>query len=539
LVLIGAQVGVALQLTALRRTELVQVAGARLEAIVCALGPERDSQALRDRLTDLRASGITGLRTLEYDDEELVERESELIFRSGGVELTMSLASVESELSRYRERLLLAGLLLTGLACGVVGLFMLRNRTVRAAERVDVYARRLERQNEELFEAKRRAESADRAKTEFLANVSHELRTPLTAILGFTDFLIENGALSRPHLEDAQTIRRNGHYLYRLLAGLLDFSNLEAGRLRVDWVPCDPAEILNDVESLNRPQVEAKGLRFRTEIADDVPECITSDSARIRQILAHLVENAIKFTDEGSVSLRLSVLREGYAVPQVAFDVIDTGIGMSSEQRKQLFDSFCQGDGSRARHHGGLGLGLALGRRLARLLRGDLTAVSTPREGSAFRLMLPVEPPADVRDELADEEPLASVELPAGCHVLVVEDGADNRKLIDRILRRAGALVTLVDNGREAVELASAAWEDDEPFDAILMDMQMPGIDGLTATQALRMRDYPGVIIALTADARAQNRQECLRAGCDEFLPKPIERERLLASIRALVKDPE
>ena len=542
LALVALHLVVALQSLASRRTELVQLEARALERVLAAIGPEPRVEALQSRMADLQGSGITSLRLVEKRDAELHERSGELVYRSGGVEVQASLAGLERELRAHGWRLAAEALLSLFAACGVAWWFVMRSRAIQAAERVDVYARRLERQNEELLEAKRRAESADRAKTEFLANVSHELRTPLTAILGFTDVMIEkasSGAESSLDLDDARTIQRNSHYLYRLLAGLLDFANLEAGRLRIDWGACSPADILRDVETVSRTEAEEKRLRLRTELADDVPDAITSDATRIRQILLQLIDNAVKFTDDGSVTLRLTTLREGYAQPQVAFDVIDTGIGMTETQLAGVFESFSQGDGSRSRRHGGLGLGLALGRRLARKLQGDITVVSTPLEGSAFRLMLPLAPLEDDDVALAaDDGARIDPEAPLDCRVLVAEDGADNRKLIEHILNRAGAQVTMVDDGREAVELALQAWREDAPFDVIVMDMQMPETDGISATRTLRLENYSGAIIALTADARPANREECLRAGCDEFLPKPIETNRLLATIHSLVKRP-
>ncbi len=540
LVLAAVHLGVLLAAVSARRADLLERASQRLASVIAAVGPERDADALRARLKLLRSTGINTLRAVDFEGEALEERENDLVFRASGLEVRMSLEAIDGAVQGHAFALFLAGLLSIGAACGAAWLFLQRDRTIQAAEQVDEYAHRLERQNQALFAAKRHAESADRAKTEFLANISHELRTPLTAILGFTDVLVQKAGANladASHLEDARTIQRNGHYLYRLLAGLLDFANLEAGRLRVHWHVCSPVEILRDIELVSRPGAEEKGLRLRVEIPDDVPAHITSDATRVRQILSQLVENAIKFTGQGSVTLRVALQREGYPQHHVAFDVIDTGIGMSEGQISTLFEPFAQGDGSRSRQHGGLGLGLALAHRLARRLRGEITVVSTTSEGSAFRLALPLEPrrtgPAQPE---AEEQQLAADSGPIDCRVLVAEDGPDNRKLIDLILRQAGAQVTMVDNGKEAVDLAMEAWRGDEPFDVILMDMQMPVTDGICATQALRLQNYSGVIIALTADARAANREECLKAGCDEFLSKPIDRGLLLATIRALLK---
>ena len=294
--------------------------------------------------------------------------------------------------------------------------------------------------------------------------MSHELRTPLTSILGFSDGLIERAEdRSGDDLEDARAIQRNGQYLFRLLTNLLDFSDLEAGRLVIDSLPCSPCDLVKDVELSSRPDADARGLRLRAEVAEDAPETITSDAPRIRQVLSLLVENAIKFSDEGSVTLRLSLLSEGFAQPLVAFDVIDTGVGMSESQLETLFESFSQGDGSRSRRHGGLGLGLALGHRLALELNGDITVVSTPGEGSAFRLTLPLAPPAD-EDGLPPEPRPQPEAVALACRVLVAEDGADNRRLLERVLGQLGADTTFVDDGAKAVTAAFDAWRADEPF---------------------------------------------------------------------------
>ena len=531
--------GIVLAQVPARRAQRIEDASGRLLAVASAVGGEREPAALHARLTELRSAGITALRAVDFDGAVIEERENELVYRASGLEVRMALGPLEASLRWHALGLGLAGLLSIGAACAAACFFVLRDRTIRAAQQVGDHARRHEEQSEELLAARQRVESAERAKTEFLANVSHELRTPLTAILGFTDVLIlEDGAGGgRSHLEEARTIQRNGYYLYRLLAGLLDYSNLETGRLCMRWDPCSPGEIVRDIELVSGPEAEAKGLRLRLEIEDDVPATMTSDAARVRQIVSQLVENAVKFTSQGSVTLRLSRLREGYADDHVAFDVVDTGAGMTDDQLEHMFEPFAQGDGSRSRQHAGMGLGLALVHRLAARLGGEITVVSSVGEGSAFRLLLPVEPRRGGSEQDPEQGSASPAELaPVNCRVLLAEDGPDNRRLIRLMLRKAGADVTTVDNGHEAVELAMAAWRAEEPFAVILMDMQMPVTDGISATRSLRLQNYSGIIIALTADARAANRELCLRAGCDEFLSKPIDRDLLLATIHALLK---
>ena len=528
------------------RDRMVEAAGEHLSALIATMGPEREPEALREYLQRVRGLGVTALRLAE-GDPFAVEQDGELVVRDQGIEMRLSLAAVDGAMFRFGLWMLISGAISLLAGCGAVWLYVTQSGTIQAAERAAEYRQSLEWQDRALREAEQRAASLDRAKTELMANVSHELRTPLTAILGFSEEMIERGfgsGAGAGELDDIRTIQRNADYLYRLVSSLLDYSDLETGRLWIDWGPCSPTEVMRDVEASSAAEASAKGLRLRAEIDDDLPAEITTDGARIRQIISLLVDNAIKFTDDGAISLGGSVLTEGYAQPHVAFDVIDTGIGMTSEQLARLFDSFAQGDGSRARPYGGLGLGLALAQRLARELSGEITVVSTPAEGSAFRLTLPVTPPQSEGDTLTemraaelDGEPEA--DEPLAIRILVAEDGDDNRKLLQRILSGAGAEVTLVDDGQQAVDLAVEAWERDDPFDMILMDAQMPGFDGIRATRALRQQSYPGPIVALSADNREENRRECLAAGCDLFLAKPVEREELLTTTRAVVAKAE
>lgn len=527
-----------LKLREVRHAELLAEAERTARIARAAVGAERGADALRSRLAELSRLGVNGLRAVPDGPPVLRRSDRELLLREDGLEVRVSLARLESSLRALLLRQLGLGAALLAAGTGAAWLFARRSPTIRAADQLDEYARRLERQNQELQGAKRDAEQADRAKTEFLANVSHELRTPLTAILGFTDVLIERASTregNAEHLETARTIQRNGHYLYRLLAGLLDYADLEAGRMPIVWQACSPADVLRDVEIVARPDAERKRLRLRTEIDPELPDTVTSDATRVRQVMLELVSNAIKFTEDGSVSLRASLLREGFAHPRVAFDVIDTGVGIGGAKLDRVFESFAQGDGSRTRRYAGVGLGLALSRLIARKLRGELTVVSTPLEGSAFRLTLPFAPPESASEGAAVESPVEE-DGRLECRLLVAEDAEDNRKLIQHILVRAGASLTLVEDGERALQLALDAWRCDEPYDAILMDLQMPGTDGVQATRALRLAGYPGVIVALTADARKVNREECLKAGCDEFLTKPIDGRRLVAALRSLTK---
>jgi len=384
----------------------------------------------------------------------------------------------------------------------------------------------------QLRQATTAAEAANRAKSEFLANMSHEIRTPMTAILGFADLLRDPAASPADRANWIETIRRNGHHLLAILNDILDISKIEAGQMTVERIVCDLRQIIDEVVGMMQERAAAKALTLAVEWRQNVPRTICSDPTRLRQILINLLGNAIKFTGSGSVRL---VLRGGDADDAHLFiDVIDTGIGMSAQEISRLFQPFTQADASTTRRFGGTGLGLVISKRLAQMLGGDLTVCSVPGRGSTFTLSLSTggESVACATAQPADSIPVAE-EAGAlrGTRVLLAEDGVDNRRLIEFHLSRAGAHVTVADNGVEACRLAWDALEKGQPFHVILMDMQMPRMDGYQATAHLRAAGYRLPIIALTAHVMSGDREKCLAAGCDEFLGKPIERKMLLATV--------
>jgi signal transduction histidine kinase/CheY-like chemotaxis protein len=381
----------------------------------------------------------------------------------------------------------------------------------------------LEQHAAELIAAKKAADLASRTKSDFLANMSHEIRTPMTAILGYADLLGDPGTSEADRREYLQIIRRNGEHLLELINEVLDLSKIEAGKLIVQPVCCDPGPIVREVEQLMRLRAASKQLELIVELDSDVPPSVCCDPFRLRQILVNLVGNAIKFTDRGSVRI---AIRRG-ASGRVRFDVTDTGIGMSTEQVGRLFRPFMQADASTTRRHGGTGLGLAISRRLAQMMNGDITVHSRPGAGSTFTAELPEGTAVLARIPAAnsDSEPGRSGRLTG--RILLAEDGADNQRLLLTFLRKAGALVDLATDGRRAIELANNAKT--PGYDLILMDMQMPVVDGYDATRRLRGAGITIPIIALTAHAMDSDRAKCIEAGCSDYLSKPIDRSRLIS----------
>jgi signal transduction histidine kinase/ActR/RegA family two-component response regulator len=388
-----------------------------------------------------------------------------------------------------------------------------------------------------LVAARDAATSASRAKSLFVANVSHEIRTPMTAILGYTDVLAEPDLPEAERREAIETLRRNGHHLLALINDMLDLSKIEAGGLEVRRSEASPISVSQHVVALLRERARVKGLLLELELAPDLPDKIWSDALRVQQILVNLVGNAIKFTEQGGVRLLVSHRSASGGADEVWFDVIDSGIGIAPADRERVFAPFSQADASESRRYGGTGLGLAISLGLAQQLGGKLELESEVGRGSIFRLRLPVGvPDGAVRAgaELHGSELVVRQGTPAlartALHgrVLVAEDGVDNQRLIERLLSRVGLELTFASDGRSAIDLVLGAEREGRPFAAVLMDMQMPEIDGYAATQALRDAGFTRPIIALSAHAMIEDRERCLAAGCNAFAAKPIDRRALL-----------
>ncbi len=379
---------------------------------------------------------------------------------------------------------------------------------------------------EEVILAKQEAKRANQSKSSFLANMSHEIRTPLGAILGFTELLNE---ASSPQERDHYTriISRNGKALTKIIDDILDLSKVEAGRLEVEKTSFDIIALISDVRELFSEILENKKLLFAVVFDSRIPNLIRSDPTRIRQILINLIGNAVKFTFHGEIKMNVEPLYLGNKLTQIQITIRDTGVGMSAEQRIQLFEPFSQADNSSTRKFGGSGLGLVLSRRLAKALGGNVWVESSVlTKGSTFVTVVDAsasnEAPGGI--EVADDEYKKS--MSKHLKVLLVEDSPDNQMLVERILVRAGMDVEIAKNGQEAVDLVKTG-----TYDVILMDMQMPVLDGYAATTQLRKSGYSKPVIALTAHAMAEERRRTFNAGCDAHLTKPLDFAKLVKTI--------
>ncbi|MBL9120084.1 MAG: PAS domain S-box protein [Phycisphaerae bacterium] len=402
---------------------------------------------------------------------------------------------------------------------------------------------------EELASARVAAEAANRAKSDFLANMSHEIRTPLTAILGYADLLRDDGdvkAAPERRLAAIDTIRAAGSHLLTVINDILDISKIEAGRMTVERIETPLVRILAEVESLVRPRAASRGVQFATRLCTPIPDRITCDPTRLRQILMNIAGNAAKFTEQGAITILVSV--DGTNDDRrLVIDVEDTGPGLTAAQTRNLFAAFSQGDGTVTRRFGGTGLGLAISGRLAKLLGGSVSlARSVPGEGSCFRLDLPLLPIAgaltvdhiDALTIAASTTPtVGTLPPPADLRgrILLAEDGPDNQRLISHHLRKAGATVDIADNGVVALSMLEQAERSGSPYLLLVTDMQMPEMDGYTLATTLRKRGSTIPIIALTAHAMAEDRERCLEAGCDDYVTKPIDRNVLLESCSAWI----
>ena len=380
----------------------------------------------------------------------------------------------------------------------------------------------IENKQIELQQAVHEAKAASVAKSYFLANMSHEIRTPLTAITGFSKTLLDEDTTPELREKAIHSIIRNGDHLLTVINDILDISKIEANKLDINKRPLSIFKILNDIELLLKEQTINKGLTFNIDFNFPLPDMICSDEIRLKQILINLCSNAVKFTSTGAVSVDVSYIKD---TNKLQFIVKDTGIGIDEEQVQNIFKPFTQADSSTTRKFGGTGLGLSISHQLAGLLGGSLNVVSQLDRGSCFTLSIDPGKITDadfkyssqikINDKSKDNKIVKSI----SGRILLVEDTPDIQLLISYYLEDMGAEVTTVDNGQAAIDKVNG----DNVYDLIFMDMQMPVMGGVEAVKILRQKGYTAPIVMLTANAMKQFEDECIDAGCDEYLTKPID----------------
>jgi PAS domain S-box-containing protein len=515
------------ELRALNETlELLALVASKTDNGVVILDSQGYVEWINDsfsRMTGFRPAAIRGqsLAAMLFDeDDEADARRQFQRFLEAGHGLSQEIEQTRADGQSY------------WLSIGVTPVFSEEGDITRWVGIANDVTKRREAQRA-LEQAKEAAEAASRAKGEFLANVSHEIRTPMNVIIGMTELTLGT-RLTPEQREYLAAVKSSAEALLRLLNDVLDLSKIEAGKLHIETVPFSLPELIQEVLKLWEPGARQKGLQTSSQVSSELAPIVVGDPVRLRQILFNLIDNAIKFTEQGQVTVTAALdSRTGDEV-RVHFAVRDTGIGIPEHKLASIFEAFSQADSSTSRRYGGTGLGLTISAQLVALLAGRLWVESEVGAGSVFHfclpLMIPARPPADEDKPSRRRTPLRAKNR---LRVLVADDNPANRLLAARILEKRGHLVLQAGDGREALTAAER-----EPLDIVVMDAQMPEMDGLQATRQIRALEKTTQthlpIIALTASAMSGDRERCLAAGMDGYIPKPIDAQELLTLVETL-----